>query len=254
MKYILMVIFMLLWPFLLSSIAGLSTLIGCLFIFLPIKKKDEFIAFSLSLSLSVMLMVSVFDLIPEALKNLNEGVGRTYFTFAIFFLIGVFLVNIINKMIKKIKDNGNLYRLGILNFIALVLHNLPEGILTFMSTYSNFKLGLSLCIAITLHNIPEGISIAVPIYYATGSKWKAIKNTLISGIAEPFGALMAFIILKKYVTPKMISLFLVLVAGIMITLSINKMLPEALKYNKKKQIYIGLIIGTLLVFISLFLH
>lgn len=244
----------LLWPFLLSSIAGLSTLIGCLFIFFPIKKKDEFIAFSLSLSLSVMLMVSIFDLIPEALKNVNGGVGKTFISFVIFFLLGILIVNIVNRLIEKFKDNGNLYKLGILNFIALVLHNLPEGILTFMSTYSDFKLGLSLCIAITLHNIPEGISIAVPIYYATGSKWKAIKNTLISGIAEPFGALLAFLILKKYVTQNMISLFLVLVAGIMVTLSINKMLPEALKYNKKKEIYAGLIIGTILVLISLFLH
>lgn len=245
----------LVWPFILSCVAGLSTLIGCLFIFFPIKNKNEFISFSLSLSLSVMIMVSVFDLIPSALPNITSGgVGKSFILFISFFGCGVVLVNIINKMIARFSENGNLYRLGVLNLIALVLHNFPEGILTFMSTYSDFNLGLSLCIAITLHNIPEGISIAVPIYCATGSKWKAIKSTLFSGLAEPFGALLAFIILKNYITDQMISLFLILVAGIMITLSINKMFPEALKYKKNKHIVIGLLLGVVIVTISLFLH
>lgn len=241
----------LLWAFLLSSIAGFSTMLGCLGILIPVKKKDEFITFSLSLSLSVMLMISLFDLIPSSLPSLGNNILLSILKFIIFFLLGVILTNLLNKLIEKQKDKTNLYKLGILNFIVLIMHNLPEGILTFMSTYQDFNLGLSLCLAITLHNIPEGISIAVPIYYATGNIKEAIKCTFLSAIAEPLGAFLAFIILKNYITEEMISMFLILVAGIMITLSINKMLPEAIEYNKKKPLYLGFIIGIIIVTLSL---
>ena len=121
-----------------------------------------------------------------------------------------------------------------------------------MSTYQDFELGVSLCIAIALHNIPEGISIAIPIYYAKKSRWEAIKCVLISALSEPLGALLAFLILKNYITNQMISIFLILVAGIMISLSINKLFPEALSYNKNKYIVYGIITGIFVTIISLF--
>ncbi len=240
-----------LWPFILASIAGFSTMLGCLGIFIPVKKKDEFLSFALSLSLSVMLMVSIFDLIPSSLPYIGDGIAKSLALFVLFFGLGATSVGFLNKLIEKEKGSSNLYKLGILSFIALVLHNLPEGILTFMSTYQDFNLGVSLCIAITLHNIPEGISIAVPIYYSTGSVGEAIKCTFFSALAEPIGALLAFLIFKNFITNQMISMFLILVAGIMITLSINKMLPEALSYNKKKSLYIGFILGAFIVTLSL---
>lgn len=243
------------WPFILSFIAGASTILGCLGIFIPVKKKDEFITFSISLSLSVMIMVSLFDLIPSSLPHIANSIGKSILLFILFFGIGGILVKILNNFIEKEKGKGsnNLYKLGILSFIALVLHNLPEGILTFMSTYQDFNLGLSLTLAIALHNIPEGISIAVPIYYSTGRVGKAIKYTLLSAIAEPLGALLAFLIFKNFITDQMISMFLILVAGIMITLSIEKMLPEALSYNKKRALYLGILMGIIVVTVSLFI-
>ena len=240
------------WPLILSSIAGLSTIFGSIFIFLPIKKSDSFIVFSLALSLSVMIFISTFDLIPSSLPYLGNNLFKSILLFIIFFLIGVFFVKIVNHLIEKEKgSSNNLYKLGILNFIALVMHNFPEGILTFMSTYHDFKLGLVICIAISLHNIPEGISIAVPIYYATSSKKKALMAVLYSSFAEPFGAIFTFILLKKYITNEIISIFLILVAGIMISLSIEKMLPEALSYQKKKPLIFGLVVGSIIVILSL---
>lgn len=226
-------------------------MLGCLGIFIPVKKKDDFITFSLSLSLSVMLMISIFDLIPSSLPNLGNNILLSITYFIIFFTLGIILTNILNRFIEKEKKSSNLYKLGILNFIALVMHNLPEGIVTFMSTYQDFNLGLSLCIAIALHNIPEGISIAVPIYYATGNVKEAIKCTFLSALAEPLGALLAFLIFKNFITESMISMFLILVAGIMITLSVNKMLPEALEYKKTKPLYLGFILGIIMVVLSL---
>jgi len=137
--------------------------------------------------------------------------------------------------------------------IALMLHNLPEGIATFMSSYKDINLGFKLGFAIMLHNIPEGISIAVPIYYASKSRGEAIKKTLLSGFAEPIGALLAFIFLHKYVTYKLISFILILVAGIMITLSIHELLPKALKYKEYKYIGIGLFTGCILIILGSFL-
>ena len=103
------------------------------------------------------------------------------------------------------------------------------------------------------HNIPEGIAIAVPIYYGTGSKRKAITRTLLSGLSEPLGALLAYIVLSKYITEITISVILLFVAGIMITISIHKMLPASLKYNSNKYIYIGLGVGMLLIIFNAFI-
>jgi len=134
--------------------------------------------------------------------------------------------------------------------IALMLHNLPEGIVTFLSSYQNIELGIKISIAIMLHNIPEGISIAVPIYYATNDRKKAVKKTLISGLAEPLGAILAFLFLRNVITNTMIGFILLLVAGIMITLAIHELLPKALKYNENKYILLGFGIGILLLLIN----
>ena len=240
-------------PFIISLLAGLSTTIGCIPMFLNIKKINKFITFSLAFSLSVMLSISIFDLIPSSLPYIaNKGFIRCLITLISFFAIGFIIVNILNKLIEREKGStNNLYKLGILSSIALIIHNFPEGILTFLSSYQDIQLGISICIAIAFHNIPEGISIALPIYYATGNRKKAFLMTLFSGLAEPLGAILAYVILKRFITNEMISIFLVLVAGIMTTLAIEKILPEALSYKEKKHLYLGLFIGVVIVIFSI---
>ncbi len=237
----------------LSTIAGLSTMLGSLFIFIPVKNVNKFITFSLSLSMSVMLGLSVFDLIPEAMNCLKNI--KTMYSLIIIIVIFIFGSSVSYLLCKNVlKEKGSsLYKVGILSFIALIMHNLPEGILTFMATYKSFKLGLSICIAIALHNIPEGISIAVPIYYATGNKWKAIGKTFLSSIAEPIGAILTFLLLKDYITNEIIGYMLILVSGIMTSISIEKILPEALSYQLKKPVYAGLIVGSILVLLNIIL-
>ena len=171
----------------------------------------------------------------------------------IAFVVGILSIYFINKKIEeKGSHDGTLYRLGILSMLALMLHNFPEGIVTFLSSYQNLELGIKISIAIMLHNIPEGISIAVPIYYATGSRKEAIKKTFLSGLAEPLGAILAFIFLRKFITDTMISFILIFVAGIMITLSIHELLPKALKYYENKFILIGSGVGIVLLLINHF--
>jgi len=119
-----------------------------------------------------------------------------------------------------------------------------------MSAYKDIGLGISLAIAITLHNIPEGITIAVPIYYATNKKSRAIFHTFISGIAEPLGAIIAYLFLHQYITDIFISITLVFVAGIMITLAIQELLPQAIKYKQEKWLTIGLTLGAIITIIN----
>lgn len=243
------------YSLLLSTLAGLSTLIGTIFIFIKIKKDNlcKFITFCLSFSLAVMIFISILDLIPPAFLNICNTfkVGKSTLILITTFIISYIIITILNNKLENKISNEDLYKLGILNMIVLILHNLPEGIATFLSSYHSSKLGIKLTLAIMLHNIPEGISIAVPIFYATGSRQKAIKATLLSGLSEPFGGILAFIFLKRFVSDIMISIVLLIVAGLMIALSIQEMLPKALKYKENKYIYLGLFLGILIVIINI---
>lgn len=245
-------------PLLVSTFAGLSTLIGALTIFLKIESKsyNKFISFCLAFSIAIMIGISIFDLIPTSFFQVFNvyGFSKTCLLLIVAFIISYILITILSGVINKETTNEDLYKLGILNMIVLILHNLPEGIATFLSSYQDISLGLKLGIAIMLHNIPEGISIAVPIYYSTKSKLKAFKATLISGLSEPLGAILAYIFLKNYVSELMISIVLIVVAGLMITLSIQEMLPKALQYKENKAIYIGLGVGIILILLNMVLN
>lgn len=239
-----------------TTIAGLSTVIGGCIVFFKIKNKEKFISFCLSFSLSVMITISIIDLLPSSFIELNSNFSliKSIIITVVLFMVGAILVSILDRNIKvnKSKDS-NLFKLGILNMIALMLHNFPEGIATFMTSYSDLSIGISLSLAIMMHNIPEGISIAVPLYYSTGKKGRGILYTFISALAEPLGAIVAFLFLKQYINMLTISYVLIIVAGIMITISINELFPEAIKYNERKQIKLGMLLGVVIILINHFL-
>ena len=239
-----------------TTIAGLSTVIGGCIVFFKIKNKEKFISFCLSFSLSVMITISIIDLLPSSFIELNSNFSliKSIIITVVLFMIGAILVSILDRNIKvnKSKDS-NLFKLGILNMITLMLHNFPEGIATFMTSYSDLSIGISLSLAIMMHNIPEGISIAVPLYYSTGKKGRGILYTFISALAEPLGAIVAFLFLKQYINMLTISYVLIIVAGIMITISINELFPEAIKYNERKQIKLGMLLGVVIILINHFL-
>ena len=238
-----------------STIAGLSTMLGGIFIYIRISnnKINEFITFCLSFSIAIMIGISITDLIPSSLLSilLSYNIISSIIIIILSFLLGFILVHIINKLMQN--NNNSLYKLGILSMIALILHNLPEGIATFMSSVKDTTLGIKLSLAIMFHNIPEGISIAVPIYYASKSKKKALLYTFLSGIAEPLGAILTYLILNRYITDIMLNTTLLLVSGIMITLSIEEILPKALSYHNNRYIYLGILTGILLIIINHFI-
>ena len=228
--------------FILTTLAGLSTLLGTIPIF--IKTKKNIIISSLSFAAGVMITVSIIDLIPESINYLNKtfNITPTILISSISFTIGIILSMTIDENINKNRE-GELYKIGIISMLAIILHNIPEGIATYLSGEYNLKLGISLTIAIALHNIPEGISIAIPIYYGTKSRGKALLYTLFSALSEPLGALLAYLFISKIINNNIMGILMSLIAGIMIQISIYELIPTSLKYKNKKQTIIYIIIG-----------
>lgn len=237
--------------FIITFLAGISTIIGILPTFINNKYRNNIINFSLAFSAGIMITISLCSLIPESV-----GYLAVYFkNFAIFLICFIFVVVgiIISMEIDcliniKICDN-KLYKVGIVSVIALILHNIPEGITTFITTSSNLKLGLSLSLAIALHNIPEGISIAIPIYFATKNRKAAFIYTLISGFSEFFGAIIAYLFISQYVNSLMMAFILAVTAGIMLHISFYELLPNALEIKNKKITNIGTILGIIVMLV-----
>lgn len=236
--------------FTLSSIAGLSTLIGALIILFSKKKTLNFLIGGISFASSVMLFLSLFDLIPESINFLNNKCVPFVSTLLcfIFLSLGVCIAIIIDKLFPNTFNEKSLYKLGLITMIGIMVHNIPEGIATFITTNENIKLGLSITIAITMHNIPEGISIALPIYYYTRNYKKAFLYTFICGISEPFGALIAYLFLKP--TFMTLGIIYSIIAGIMIHISIYELLPNAIKYKRYRIVFLFYILGLILVLIN----
>ena len=158
---------------------------------------------------------------------------------------------ILDNYVEKKNNKNNLYKVGILSMIVLMLHNIPEGMVTFIISSKNIKLGLPISLAIALHNIPEGISISIPIYYSTKSKLKAIFYTLISSLSEPFGAIITYLFLKNIISNTLLGVLFSLIGGIMLQISTYELLPSSLVYGKKRYSYYYFFIGIILMLIIL---
>ncbi len=236
--------------FLLTIMAGLSTLMGCIVIFFKGMDHNKIIANSLAFASGVMLCVSVIDLIPESLNLISkDNYWVTVGISIIFVFLGIVGSNFLDKMINN-SNSSLLYKTGILSMIAIIIHNVPEGIITFITANNNIRLGISLTIAIALHNIPEGISISVPIYYATGSKIKAIFYTLISALSEPLGAILTYLFLINFINNFILGILFSLIAGIMLYIAIFNLIPTAKKYQYARSRFYFFIFGIIVMIIQ----
>lgn len=226
-------------PLLLSSIAGMSTVLGTFIIFFSKSHNKKLITFALAFSAGVMITVSFTDLFvsaEEILSKYHGNINGVLYTL-LFLIIGAIIAMLIDEFIpeapRKVpsEKTGKLYRVGFVSMIALMIHNFPEGIATFVSSYDDITLGSTITLAIALHNIPEGISIAMPIYYSTGSKAKAFKYTFFSGLAEPVGALLAFLVLRPFINDIILSVIFATLTGIMLYISFAELIPTSRQYG-----------------------
>ena len=246
------------FAFLLTVLAGLSTMIGSILIFIKVNNSNKLIASSLGFAAGVMMTVSITDLIPESIHSI-ESVYRfvpSLLIVAIFITIGIIFSMMIDRFLPEDLTNTNkkgLSRVGVISMLAIIFHNIPEGIATFMTTSSHITLGIALTIAIAMHNIPEGISISIPIYYATGSRLKALFYTFVSGLSEPLGAILAYLILRPFVNDMMMGCLYAIIAGIMLHISIYELIPTSFSYQYKRSSKRWIFIGIVFMLINHFL-
>ena len=215
----------------LSLIAGLSTLIGIIPTYINIKYRNTIIYLSLVISFIVLIFVSIFSLIPDAFKFIGVINNISILILIIFINIGFIISLLFDKYIDRY-NYDNLYRVGLLSLFILILHNIPEGIITFISSSINYNIGLKLSLLIILHNIPEGILISIPIYYSTNNRFKAFIYTFISGFSELIGAFISYLFLYKYISNLLLFIILSITSGIMIYISLFDILKEIIYFNR----------------------
>lgn len=235
-----------------SLCAGLSTGIGGLLVLLIKNKTEKILSFSLGFSSGVMMLVSLGDLIPEASHMLKQSLSPklTGLILALSFLVGAIIATLIERAVPE-NEGNDLGRVGIVSMLAMVLHNLPEGMATFLSGYKDISLGLSITLAVAMHNIPEGICISVPMYYSGHSKKKSIGMSFISGISEPIGAVLSAFILGPFLNDTFLGILFAIIAGIMVYISFNELLPASSNHGNSNYSLLGVLLGIFIMSIAI---
>jgi len=259
-----------LFAFLLTLFAGLSTGIGSIIGLLSKKFNAKLLTIALGFSAGVMIYVSMIEIFVKARAALSVSLGEKagYVWTVIAFFVGMFFIAIIDKLIPSYenpheftnvdkiakspeKDKQKLLRMGVFSALAIGIHNFPEGLATFMSGLTNPTLGISIAVAVAIHNIPEGLAVSAPIFYATKSRKKAFILSFLSGLAEPVGAIIGYFILRSVFTDTTFGLIFAAVAGIMVYISLDELLPTAEEYGEHHLAIGGLIGGMMIMAVSL---
>ncbi len=256
----------------LTLFAGLSTGIGSLLGLISRKFNPKFLAGSLGFSAGVMVYVSLVEIFSKARVSLSQTftVKQSYGLAVVAFFAGIAVLALIDRLIpsyenphemKNVHDleqdkepqKNKLMRMGLFSALAIGIHNFPEGLATFMAALADPKLGISIAIAIAIHNIPEGLAVSAPLYYATQSRRKAFILSFSSGLAEPIGALVGYFLLRSFFNEMTAGLVFAGVAGIMVYISLDELLPTAEEYGEHHIAIGGLVAGMLVMAISLWL-
>ncbi|MFH1590915.1 MAG: zinc transporter ZupT [archaeon] len=257
----------------LTLFAGLATGIGSAIAFFCKRTNKKFLSISLGFSAGVMIYVSFTELFVQANRGLMASLGDSAGSWVavISFFGGMLVAAFIDKLVphyenphephrveemndtEEAKRFRKLHRVGILTAVAIAVHNFPEGMVTFIGTLSDVKLGIALAVAIAIHNIPEGIAVSVPFFYGTGDRKKAFLYSFLSGLAEPVGALIGFLILMPFMNDAVSGILYAAVAGIMVFISFDELLPTAREYGEHHLVVYGLVVGMIIMAVSLLL-
>ncbi|EIY2039114.1 zinc transporter ZupT [Campylobacter jejuni] len=274
---------------LLTLFAGFSTAIGSIIAFFSRKDDLRVLSLGLGFSAGVMIYISFMEILPTALKDFKNHYDSHWaelLGLACFFG-GILISLLIDKLIPEdvnphepkedlselkicpLPQKGQnppkfhpgeklhqintkaLKRTGIFTALAIAIHNFPEGFATFISSLDNLTLGIAIAIAVAIHNIPEGLAVSLPIYHATGDKKKAFIYSALSGFAEPLGAFVGALILLPFMGDLTLAISFAVIAGIMVFISLDELLPAAKTYDKTHDSLYGLIAGMAIMALSL---
>lgn len=250
-----------------TAVAGLATVLGSLLVFVA-RPSPRLLAFGLAFAAGAMVYVSLAEILQKSILSFEHQWGETagFTAGTLAFLAGLCLIALIDLLVPNpherlsveegLENKNNqsyIRRVGLMAALAITAHNFPEGLATFFAMLESPELGVPLAVAIALHNIPEGISIAVPVYVATGSKKIAIIASLLSGLAEPVGAGLGYMILAPFLTEAVFGAVFGVIAGVMVFLSLDELLPAAKRYAKGHETVYGLVSGMAMLALSLIL-
>ena len=257
-----------LFALILTSFAGLSTGIGSAIAFFAKRTNTKFLSTALGFSAGVMIYVSFVEIFPQARDLLiKSGATTPVLATVIAFFAGIAIIYMIDMLIPNAENPHEMHmvedmsgqkekrlkRMGLMMALAIGIHNFPEGIATFTSALVSPDIAIPIAIAIAIHNIPEGIAVSVPIYYATGNRKKAFWLSFASGMAEPIGGLIGYFILMPFMSDFTLGLLMASVAGIMVFISVDELLPGAEKYGEHHFSIAGFVSGMAVMAISLLL-
>ena len=246
----------------LTVIAGLSTGIGSAIAYFIKKPRISFLSFSLGLSAGVMIYISFMEMLPDAIHKVGEAWAL------VAFFVGIGFIAVIDYIVPESENPHeyqgideptgphrpeHLMRTGMMTALAIGIHNFPEGLATFAAALSDPKLGFFITFAIAIHNIPEGIAVSVPIYFATGNKNKAFAYSFLSGVSEPIGAIVGYLLLMPFLTPALLASVLAFVSGIMVYISLDELVPMAHRYGHGHLAIGGVVTGMFIMAMSLLL-
>lgn len=268
---------------LMSLIAGLATGIGACTAFFAKSTNKKFLCGALGFSAGVMLYVAMIEIFGKAMSSSTEYAGDIAGGWIVVgsFFGGILLIAAIEKLIPSVEnlckkrdgeespvraellgepesdertgERARLMRMGVVTALALAIHNFPEGLATFVSALNDPELAVPVVVAISIHNIPEGIAVSVPMYQATGSRVKAFLFSFLSGLAEPVGALLGWLILMPFMNELAFGVIFAVVSGIMVYIAIAELLPSAREYGSGGLVTLGAVVGMAVMAVSIML-
>ncbi|HSK69621.1 MAG TPA: zinc transporter ZupT [Candidatus Limnocylindria bacterium] len=256
----------------LTLFAGLSTGIGSALALLTRRTSRKFLSVALGFSAGVMVYVSFAEILPQAQASLSAAMGGSAgeWTAVAGFFLGVLVSALADRLLpahsnpheahtieemdgREDRHRHSLMRTGVFTAIALAIHNFSEGLATLMAALSDPRLGVAVAIAIAIHNIPEGIAVSIPVYHATGSRGKAFRLSFLSGLSEPVGAAVGYLLLYPFINDFSFGIVMAAVAGIMVYVSLDELLPTSREYGEHHLAIGGLFAGMAVMAVSLLL-
>jgi ZIP family zinc transporter len=245
--------------------AAAFTVVGSALVLRANQSNPRMLAVGLAFSAGAMVYVSLVEIFMKSQTSFVKMYGEKggYAAATLAFFAGIALLAIIDRLVPNPHygmdtdhpdvANERLKRVGLLTAAAITAHNLPEGLATFFATLDNPVVGAPLALAIAVHNIPEGVSIALPVYYATGCRKKAVLASAISAVAEPVGAIVGYLALAPYLSQGVFGAVFGMIAGVMVFLALDELMPEAKRYSKGHEAAYGMIVGMAAMALSLVL-
>ena len=248
---------------LLSALAGLSTTIGSLLALFVRKPGSRLMTLTLGFSGGVMILVSFVELLPGGINAIGFALANLSFfggMIAMFLIDALIPHDYMAEHHHPETENGQdtalksrLLKAGLFVALGLGIHNFPEGMASFATALSDPHLGIAIAVAIAIHNVPEGLAVSAPVYAATGSRSKAFWWSFLSGVAEPMGALLAAVVLMPFLNATILGGLLSAVAGIMVFISIDELLPVSRAYGEEHLSIVGIVVGMAVMSLSLWM-